>query len=215
MAEYAKFVRLYAPTTNYAGRGFQAKIKLPTSKTLGGEYDYINYYVGIGGYECGVSSSRRPEFYDSATGKYKWHWFVNTSNNDKKVDDAPMEYKDGDEITLKLHLDDTSNKAIFLVNDVKKYDGSQTTTTTLTENRLVFGAYQASGTTLPLTAWRIQQGNVTASNIYYKNANKAWVAMSSGTPSKFYKPDVSSANMPDPDNWTTTSFSGGSYSAYI
>lgn len=214
MAEYAKFVRLYAPTTNYEGRGFQAKIKLPTTKSLGGSDDYINYYVGIGGYECGVSTARRDKFKDPVTGNYRWHWFVNTSNNDKKVDDAPMEFDDGDTVTLKLYLDDNSNKAVFLVNDVKKYEGS-IVYTKLNENRLVFGAYQASGTTLPLTAWRVFQNNVTASNIYYKNTNKTWVPMTSGIPSRFYKPDVSSANMPDPDNWTSSSLSGGILTASI
>lgn len=217
MAEYAKFVRLYAPTSSGAGRGYQARIKLPSSKTLGGDYDYINYYVGMGGYECGISTSRRPEFKDPVTGAYKWRWFANNSIGDKK-DEGAVEWSDGSTITIKLTLDDKTNKATFYINDetTPRYTATQVYTGTLTNCRLVLGAAQASGTATPLSAWRVWQNNVTASNLYYKNSGKTWVSVTTGSPNKFYEPAVSSATMPDPDNWTCpSSFTGGTFSASI
>ena len=221
MAEYAKFVRLYAPTTNGAGRGMQAQFKLPSTKSLVGSYDYINFYCGIGGYEIGISTSIKPLFLSG--GVYKWHWFVNTSNGDTTVLDQPVQFVEGDTITVKILLDATTNKLNFFLNGstTPVYVGSQVYTGTLDNCRIVMGAGQASGTVAPLTAWRIFHDNVTVSNIYYRNASNTWVAMTSGTLDAFHEPStVSDANTPAPLNYLTSAngshqFSGGSYTAKL
>ncbi|WP_342437968.1 hypothetical protein NSS79_01235 [Paenibacillus sp. FSL L8-0436] len=218
--EYAKFVRLYAPTEKARGRGMQAQFKLPSTKLLGGEYDYINFYCGIGGYEIGISTARTPLFLSN--GVYKWHWFVNTSNDDHKVENQPVQFNDGDTVTIKILLDPTTNKLNFYLNGSSSpiYIGTQVYKF-LPDCRIVLGASQSSGFKAPLAAWRVFHDNVTVSNIYYRNTADTWVSMASGTLTAFHHPEgVSDANTPAPLNYLTSAngshmYTGGSWTARL
>lgn len=213
MGEYAKFVRLYAPTSNAAGRGMQARFTLPSTKNLGGEYDYINYYVGIGGYEIGVSTARKPEFLRG--GSYKWHWFVNTSNGDKKDMNQPVQYSDGDSVTVKIFIDQETKKLKLYLNGSSSpsYTSNNEWYGTMNDCRVVLGAFQSSGDVPPLASWKVSQSNVTVSNIYYRNASDTWVPITSGSPTVFHKP--AGVSNPGPADWRASNLSGGSFTANI
>jgi hypothetical protein len=219
--EYAKFVRLYAPTADHVGRGMQAQFKLPSTKSLGGEYDYINFYCGIGGYEIGISTARKPLFLSN--GVYKWHWFVNTKIiGENPLMEQPVQFSDGDTVTIKILLDPTTNKLNFYLNGSSSpvYVGTKVYTS-LPDCRVVLGASQSSGFNAPLAAWRIFHDNVTVSNIYYRNTADTWVPMASGELSAFHKPtQVSDANTPAPLNYLTSAngshmYTGGSWTARL
>lgn len=96
--EYAKFAKIYPTTGRYTNQGFQARVTLPSSKSLPQGGSYINTYCGMAGFECGVSVKYAPEFKDSRTGTYQWHWFA---NGPEGLHDGPMcEYRDGDSVHI-------------------------------------------------------------------------------------------------------------------
>lgn len=200
--EYAKFVKVLANDTN--ARGFQTTLKLPSAKTMSHDYDFINFYVGLHGFECGISTKRSSDFYVS--GEYKWHWFVNGPEQAS----GPMEFSEGDTITILLAIDESqSNKIVFKVNGVTKFTSSTSGYSGTDNARLIIGCAQSTGTALPLAPWGVFHNQVEAAAMKYKNSSAAWVDITSSNAAvtKFRTPGpevVSDANNPDPDYYTKT-----------
>ncbi|QSF46213.1 hypothetical protein [Paenibacillus tianjinensis] len=121
--EYAKFVKVLASNS---GRGFQATVQLPSTKTMPSIGSYITAYVGLGPLEAGVSVQNDPKFKDSS-GAYKWHWTVASETANETGGSGPMlQFSDGEIINLKVTIDDTVDsptykKMIFQVNNQTVY----------------------------------------------------------------------------------------------
>lgn len=195
--EYAKFVKVLA--TGTSNRGFQAKLTLPSSTTMLGGSNYINFYCGVAGWECGISKP---------AGQTNWHWFVNNANGETNPASQPFNYPNGSQVTIKLYLDDTTNKARFDVNGVNVFE-SQNTYSGSNDARLIFGACQTTYTTLPptLPAWQISHTQVKAENMMFKNSSKTWVAVTgtNAAASAFHTPSMTT---PAPVDYTYTATLG-------
>lgn len=163
MAEYAQILRYRnTGTNNY--RGSQCRITLPTQKELY-DWDYINFYCGVAGWECGIST--RPVTTEGA-----WRVFVNGPEGLTPFDN--LRFSDGDSLTLKLYIDDDLDKIVFRVNDDAIFTSKQTYSGGI--GRVVLAGYQSTPNTIP---WRVKHNLTTVQNIYLKNANKVWVTFSS------------------------------------
>lgn len=170
--EYAKLVRI--KRNNLTDRGFKAKIKLPSLKTLPRTWDYINFYVGINGYECGISTANRDEF--KVNGIQKWRIFANGEGSSTNG----ALYNDGDTVTLSLELNNL-NKAIYKVNDATQRTFNNAVTSITNSARLVFASYQSTGVALPLKPWTVQHHQVRAFEMKYKNSSNNWVAFTNSS----------------------------------
>ncbi|WP_334074125.1 MULTISPECIES: hypothetical protein [Paenibacillus] len=173
--EYAKLVRI--KTDNLNDRGFKAKIKLPNSKTLPRAYDYINFYVGINGYECGISIADRTEF--KPNGAWKWRIFANGEGNTKKGEKSGDFFNDGDIVTLSIELNE-QNKVVYKVNDAVFRSFDETVTNVVNSARLVIATNQDTGYTPPLKQWSVFHDQVRAYEMKYKNSSNNWVAFTMG-----------------------------------
>jgi|GEM_PF-5995576 len=170
--EYAKLVRI--KTDNLTDRGFKTKLKLPSSKTLTRPYDYINFYVGINGYECGISCANRDEW--KVNGVLKWRIFANGEGDST----YGKLYSDGDVITLSIELND-QNKVVFKVNDSPIITHfKKPVDNVINSARLVFASYQSTGYTPPLKPWDVLHDQVRAYEMKYKNSSNNWVAFTMG-----------------------------------
>lgn len=173
--EYAKLVRI--KTDNLTDRGFKAKLKLPSSKTLPRIWDYINFYVGINGYECGISIADRPEF--KPNGTWKWRIFANGEGSTKNGVNSADFFNDGDIVTLSIELNE-QNKVVFKVNDVVFRSFNNTVTDVVNSARLVIATNQDTGYTPPLKQWSVFHDQVRAYEMKYKNSSNNWVAFTMG-----------------------------------
>lgn len=195
MAEYAQILRYRNISINNY-RGSQCRITLPTQKQLY-DWDYINFYCGIAGWECGIST--RP----FTTGG-EWRIFVNGPEGLKPFDN--LRFSDGDSLTLKLYIDDSSNKIVFRVNDDpiftsrNTYSGGQ--------GRIVLAGYQATENDI---SWRVKHNLTIVQNIFLKNANKVWVAFSDSIGTY----DRESWGSTDPEYYDTDWDNGGNFTASL
>lgn len=159
--EYAQVLRVSG--NNSDNRGVQGKITLPSKKALK-DWDYINFYGGIGQWECGIST--RP-----TTHKGVWKLFSNHPIEGAKS--YEVQFLDGESVTLKLYIDDQTNKVIFIVNDKViftskgTYDGGT--------SRMVIASCQSSDHNL---SWRIKHGEVKVENMHFKDSAKEWKSLS-------------------------------------
>ena len=171
--EYAKLVK--SKTDNLSDRGFQAKIKLPSSKTLPRVYDYINFYCGIDSYECGLSCKDNSAWKQG--GVLKWRVFAN--GNGATTYGSTL-YADGSTVKISLELD-TSNKVVYKVNDVVIKTFATPLNNITNSARLIFGALQYTGYTPPLKVWDVKHNQVYASEMKYKNSSNNWIAFTNGS----------------------------------
>ncbi|GIO35589.1 hypothetical protein J41TS12_04500 [Paenibacillus antibioticophila] len=169
--EYAKLVRI--KTDNLSDRGFKTKIKLPSSVTLPRKWDYINFYVGINGYECGISTANRDEF--KVNGVRKWRIFANGEEDTHHGN----KYNDGDIVTLSIELN-AQNKVVFKVNDAVMTAFNKKVTEVVNSARLVFASNQDTGYKPPLQPWTVLHDQVRAFEMKYKNSSNNWVAFTMG-----------------------------------
>lgn len=174
MKEYAKLVKI--KTNNVSDKGFKATLQLPSSKTLSGEWDFINFYVGIGTYECGISCRDKSDWREN--GVLKWRSFANGEG--QKPTYGSDKFSDGSIVTISIERND-KNIVEFKVNGdtVKKFNNPLINY----ENsaRLILAACQATGTTPPLAPWKIKHNQVRAYDMKYKNSSGNWVAFRNGS----------------------------------
>lgn len=172
LTEYAKLVCVN--TGSLKNKGFQAVIRLPIYKELPCEWDYINYYCGLGNFECGVSTANREEF--KQKGELRWHWFTNTPDGQTCGD---LLYEDGMTIHICLERDATDH-VVFQVSNRTVYTSLQTYLEYKGQDnpaRLILAASQSSSITDPLPPWRIKQFQVVASSMKYKDDVGTWQDM--------------------------------------
>ncbi|AET59437.1 hypothetical protein HPL003_13430 [Paenibacillus terrae HPL-003] len=182
--EYAKFAKVHPTSGRYTNTGFQARVALPSSKSLPQGGSYINTYCGMAGFECGVSVKYAPDFYDSRTGTYQWHWFA---NGPEGPFDGPMkQYRDGDSVHIKLvRLDD--GHVQFIVNGTEKFTsaktyGASSYRTDDTCARYIIGTeitrWDARPSSLP--KWNLSFSRLQISEMMFKNAGGSWINVNSG-----------------------------------
>lgn len=170
--EYAKLVKI--KTNNLNDKGFKAKLTLPSSKTLPREWDYINFYVGIGPYECGMSCRNQADWKEN--GVLKWRAFANGEG----VVTYGNLYADGATVTISIERN-AQNKIEFRVNDVVMKTFNNTVTSVTNSARLIFASYQSTGYTPPLDPWDVEHYQVRAYEMKYKNSSDTWVAFTDGS----------------------------------
>jgi hypothetical protein len=163
--EYAKIVRL---TKSDYNRGIQTTLTLPSYVELTNPENYINFYCGLGNYECGISIR---------AGEPGWHWFV---NGPEGPDGGIFgEFHNGDVINIKLTLDDKTNQMVFLVNGDEKAR-SHRTYVNQDNARVVLAScthtYNDDTDPVPsyMPPWDVYHYQVVASNLQYKDANENW-----------------------------------------
>ena len=158
-------------STTQTDRGIQFNVKLPSSKTLQG-WHFINFYTGLGDFECGVSACP-----SKFTG-----WRIFFRNHLKSGRDPVLQFKDGDTLNLKLYLDDRTGKVCFQVN-FKEVDITSIGTNFSNHNeffpRVVAGAAQGKGEGVK---WITEHTTVQMSGIQKKNSSKVWSSLTNGTP---------------------------------
>lgn len=182
--EYAKFAKIHPTSGRYTNTGFQARVALPSSKSLPQGGSYINTYCGMAGFECGVSVKYAPEFFDSKTGTYQWHWFANGPEGQHN---GPYnQFRDGDSAHIKLlRLD--NGKVQFIVNgnpeftSTKTY-GESTYRTDETCARYIIGSEITRYSTLPssLPKWNLPFSRLQISEMMFKNSDGSWINVNSG-----------------------------------
>ena len=172
--EYAKIVRI--KTGNLSDKGFKTKLTLPSSKTLPRNYDYINFYVGIDGYECGVSCKNLDAW--KQNGVLKWRVFANGEGKNDHPADHTL-YADGATVAISIELND-QKKVVFKVNDVVVKTFNNTVTSVGSSARLVFASYQDTGVQEPLKPWTVFHNQVRAFEMKYKTSANTWVPFTNG-----------------------------------
>lgn len=171
--EYAKLVKI--KTNNLSDKGFKAKIQLPSSKTLTGPYDYINFYCGLESYECGISCKDASGWKEN--GVLKWRAFANGESDPTYHGKL---FNDGDIVTISLEKN-AQNLMEFRVNDSLVRTFKKPLTSVTNSARLVLAAYQATGYTPPLKPFNVKHNQVRAYEMKYKNSSNNWVAFTSGS----------------------------------
>ena len=130
--EYAKVVKISAPV---AIKSIEADLQLPTSKRSDFKQGFINFYLGLGQAEAGISTEEI---------RSGWHWFANGEGGEGSPSHDPdfTEYKYGQKHHLRLTL--VGNYLEFYVDGVRKHKYTVTTSTNNLKNgRLIFGAGRA------------------------------------------------------------------------
>ena len=177
--EYAKLVRV--TTRDTSTRGFQAKLTLPSSVTLPGTGDYINFYCGFGPWECGLSIANRSDCL-TPSGQMKWRWFANTPDGVTNSSAKNIFFENSDTVKICLECN-SSNKVVFSVNDVAVYTSAKAFADYKKDmsnpSRLILAASQ-EGLSTPLPAWRVWHNQVVANSMMYKNKSNSWVRMTNG-----------------------------------
>lgn len=170
--EYAKLVKI--KTVGTSARGFKAKLTLPSSKTLPRQDDYINFYVGLNSYECGVSVKNKADWIQN--GVLKWRGFMNgegaTTYNGS--------FFDGATCTIALELN-AQNKVEFRINDVLVRTFTNPVSSIVNPARLIIASYQSTGYTPPLEPWDVKHDQVRAFEMKYKTSSGTWVPFTDGT----------------------------------
>ncbi|CAG5080855.1 Putative uncharacterized protein [Thermobacillus xylanilyticus] len=187
LTEYAKIVRI--KTGNLSDKGFKAKLTLPNGKTLPRIWDYINFYVGIDGYECGLSCRDQNDW--KQNGVLKWRIFANGEGSTT----YGSLYADGSTVTISIELND-QKKVVYKVNDVVVRTFNNTVTNVANSARLVFASYQSTGVTPPLQPWSVFHNQVRAFEMKYKNSSNSWVPFTNGNNVEV---EEWPTNLPSPD----------------
>lgn len=208
--QYAKYVKLQVKSSVTNATGISADITLPSSITV--PSGYINFYVGIGNYECGLST----------TGN-KWGWFANRSSGNTGVKEAGEYnlYENGTthNITLQLLQESGSTyKLKFYIDGVHMHSSEidLTSSSKWTNARLIIACSQGAYT-LPLPAFNIRHNQVVIQNLKYRTGTNTWTKLTSNncTPEYWANPDPADEETPTPVNYTvdSKSFSSGIYYA--
>lgn len=172
--EYAKVVW---HKIDVNGKGVQARVTLPSAKTIKPN-DFINFYLGFGEYEIGLSTrTTKLNGDDNPNPDNKWRWFVNSTAKMGETDfTQPWIYSDGETVTIKAFFNSVG-QVEFHVNGVKVWQGTAKTTGTVSNCRFVIGcAQQSTGVGYP---WHLLHNQVVVQNLMYRNANDAWVNVTS------------------------------------
>ncbi|MGI6066297.1 MAG: hypothetical protein ACOYI2_07380 [Bacillota bacterium] len=198
-------------------KGLRALLTLPAVKSLAHEGDFINFYGGLGPFECGIST-KKSDFFAGG-----WHWFVNATpeSNEPINMKAPVQYQDGDTIEISLMIDrGDQNRIKFLVNGVlvhrskMSYPGQKNA-------RLVFASAQAtSESERPLAPWGIFHSPVVATRMQYKNRLHIWrnINQKNSTCRNFRLPGpelVTSKDCPQPEVYSVSPFDQNTISAWL
>jgi|HigsolmetaAR206D_1030411.scaffolds.fasta_scaffold02127_11 hypothetical protein len=210
--EYSKIAKVLPKSGGSTNLGFQGYVTLPKAsgsepaKYIPKDYGYINTYVAVAGFECGISTKRALEFYDNATGTYQWRWFV---NGPEQKNGPYSQFKDGDRIHLKLVIL-SNGKVQFWVNGVSAFvsDGTYKPNS-LFPARLIIAAEQERWTTLPSTLppFDLRHNQIAADSLMYQNSSGTWVTVTSGNTGDelLHWPDeFSLSQTPDPKLYTVT-----------
>jgi hypothetical protein len=202
--EYAKIVK---QEVGVSTRGMQATITLPNTKSFYGGYDFINFYMGIGEFECGISTK-------SSVEDGSWHWFVNSSSGVWK--EGEWNIKDGDKVNIKLCLDDITNEVMFLVNGSKVYQDNRVNGLSFNNTRMVVGsAQQSTGITEPLREWKVFHSQLFVENLMYKNTSKQWIPCNhENTNTKVIHNPTNVYPYPTPVDYVVTELKGSPASFY-
>lgn len=215
MEEYAKFVRLNFLSAN--SRGCRTVLSLPRNKSMAHDGDFINFYCGLGPFECGISTKRNPFFSE------RWHWFANAlpESGEPINMKAPPVFKDGDTIKIALFVDENcGGKIKFLVNG-RMVHISRYSYKGQNNARLVLACAQATRSTEhPLAPWGIYHDWVIASQVEYKNAFHVWreISAQKTTVDVFRLPgpkQVPDAACPKPSLYTITPLADGTIAAML
>ena len=207
MAEYAKFVRLPARSGVTNATGVSADITLPSSMTV--PAGYINFYVGIGEYECGLSTIGN-----------KWGWFANSVSNGKEAGVYDL-YANGTKHNISLQLmQDSGNiyRLKFYVDGQHKHSSklSFNSASKFNNARLVIACSQGNASS-PLPPFNIRQNQVTIQNLQYRTGTGSWTKLTSSNcnPEIWHTPE--GVTTPAPVDYTVNanSFSTGVYYASI
>ncbi|GAB6991818.1 hypothetical protein [Paenibacillus pini] len=168
--EYAQIVRFRNLSGQDNYRGSQCYITLPTKKELVGA-DVINFYCGLTpsgaskGFECGVST--RPSTHGT-----QWRIFTNGPEGDKN--NYGLTFNDGDTLSLKLYLNDDTNKVEFKVNNNTIFTSAKTYANG--QARIVIaGGQNNPDTTKPFI---VKHSAVSVSEFMLKNSAKQWASFS-------------------------------------
>ena len=192
MSEYAKLAKVEVKAR---GRGMQARVRLPDKvKFTSDSGNFINFYCGMGQYECGLST---------AVGRPGWRWFVNSLGGEGNGGGTFGEFQNGEQVTIKLTLNNATGQTEFWVNGQCKYVFSRrwSEQTGFDNCRFIFGALTAqyNGQTLP--PWGSWHTLAVANSLMYKDAAKVWrpLERSVATVSAFHWP--SGVQCPDPQDY--------------
>ncbi|MEK4060937.1 MULTISPECIES: hypothetical protein [Paenibacillus] len=170
--EYSKLVRIKNGHLN--DKGFKATLTLPANKTLPRQWDYINFYVGINGYECGISCRNQTAWKEN--GVLKWRVFM---NGDGATTYGNL-YADGATVTISIEKN-ADGLAEFKVNGSTLKVFSKKLDPITNAARLVFASSQDTGYTPPLDPWSVLHDQVRAYEMKYKDSNGNWVAFTTGS----------------------------------
>jgi hypothetical protein len=192
MREYAKLARVKVQPE---GRGFQARLRLPSElKFTSNTGNFINFYCGMGQYECGIST---------AVGRPGWRWFANCLDRPANGGGTFGEFQNGDYVTVKLSLNDRIGQVEFWVNGTccHLFPQKWPDETGFADCRFIFGALTSPyvGGTLP--PWGSWHGLTLASSMMYKDRSKVWreINKTNATADVFHWP--SGVPCPDPQNY--------------
>ena len=211
MAEYAKFVKLPITITN--ATGFQADLELPSSTNVPNT-GYINFYVGMGEYEAGISTQGAG-----------WRWFVNSVSKGRENNGNFGEYSNGQSVNIRLELlqnSGTDYRIKFYVNNALKHNSmiKYNSSSTFGSGRLMIACNNVNlpePVATPLPPFTLRHAQVTANNIKYKSGSNSWTMLTSGncTPQIFHTPSGFATPAPIDYTVSATSFSSGYYYASI
>ena len=198
-------------------KGLRAHLTLPAGKSMAHEGDFINFYCGLGPFECGIST-KQSDFFAGG-----WHWFVNAAPESNEPVDmkAPVQYQDGDTIDISLMIDSRDqNRIKFMVNGVIVYR-SKMSYSGQKNVRLVIACAQATPESdRPLAPWGIFHSPVVATQMQYKNCLNIWrnVNRINSTCTNFRLPGpelVSSKDCPQPEVYSVSPFAKNTISAWL
>lgn len=214
--EYSKIVRL--PVTP-AVNGFSTDLVLPSAFSFGSGGGFINFYVGFGDYECGISTRN---------GESSWHWFANSGAvSGTDAGGTYGEFVNGDtvNISLQLLLSSGSNYVVkFYVNGIHRHSFAPTysSTTTFSNGRVVLACAQgqwdsSASIPNPLPAFTIRHNQVKTFNTKYRNASGTWVNVNSSncTPGITHSPTGYTTPAPVDYSVSAASFGSGIYYASV
>lgn len=181
--EYAQICRFKAPFSDVTG--IQFKVKIPNSSHLRpGTIDYINFYCGLGPFECGIST----KLTKTSAGIWTQFWNVPGTIEDSG-NTVYDKFTGGKDVTLKLYIVDRAvpnvhpqadvGKVAFQVNG-KVMDVFNAPYAPNSNGGRVILAAQQIANSLPTTdAWRVTHSAAIVSNVMYKR-NAVWYDMTNG-----------------------------------
>ncbi|WDM22315.1 hypothetical protein [Paenibacillus polymyxa] len=212
--EYAKVVRIPVKSSV---QGFSTDVTLPSSFSIN-DGGFINFYVGFGDYECGIST---------ASGQSAWRWFANSGKvSGTDAGGSFGEFSNSQKVNIRLELVLESGKTYkvkFYVNNTHwhTFSPAYTATSSFSDGRVVLGAaqqtYPINGVPATLPAWKIFHTQVMTSNTKYKTTNGTWVNVNSSNSSPATDHTPKKPNTPNPVDYTvgSNSFGSGIYYASL